>query len=333
MGVGAGFQGARCGSGTVDDPEACDDGNLVGGDGCSAACAIEPCWGCAGEPSVCTPLAAGSACSDDNPCTDDACDGAGACAHVNNMEPCGDGVCETGACSGGTCVLTFDPPGTPCDNDGNLCTLDFCSNGGGGGGVCIGGPPLDCSPCGTCDPALGCVPQPSPVCQAGLAGSSVELRTDADPARRKITWRWRGTGPSAADFGNPPLVSDYDVCVYLGPPGLATTTLTARAPAGGTCGGHGDSCWRATKSGYSYRDRDATPDGLTALKLSSRSPGSATISLKGKGQNLRLPPALQAGTDVTALVELRRTGGAGQCWSTEISPSTSTAARFKGKTK
>jgi cysteine-rich repeat protein len=46
--------GTRCGNGTLDPTEACDDGNLVAGDGCSAACAVESCWACAGGSS-CVP--------------------------------------------------------------------------------------------------------------------------------------------------------------------------------------------------------------------------------------------------------------------------------------
>jgi len=47
--------GTRCGTGSVDPNEACDDGNLIDGDGCSAACTVEPCWECSGQPSICVP--------------------------------------------------------------------------------------------------------------------------------------------------------------------------------------------------------------------------------------------------------------------------------------
>src|SRR5690606_31053470 len=33
---------ARCGDGVLDTGEACDDANLLNGDGCSSTCAIEP---------------------------------------------------------------------------------------------------------------------------------------------------------------------------------------------------------------------------------------------------------------------------------------------------
>ena len=35
-----------CGDGIITDPEACDDGNSIGGDGCSSTCNIERGWAC-----------------------------------------------------------------------------------------------------------------------------------------------------------------------------------------------------------------------------------------------------------------------------------------------
>ena len=44
---------ATCGDGTVDPAEGCDDANREGGDGCSAACVVEPGYACSGNPSAC----------------------------------------------------------------------------------------------------------------------------------------------------------------------------------------------------------------------------------------------------------------------------------------
>lgn len=43
----------RCGTGTLEIGEQCDDGNTTSGDGCSSSCQIEPCYACGSEPSVC----------------------------------------------------------------------------------------------------------------------------------------------------------------------------------------------------------------------------------------------------------------------------------------
>lgn len=44
---------SECGNGSVDGDERCDDGNLIAGDGCDLRCLIEPGFTCAGEPSEC----------------------------------------------------------------------------------------------------------------------------------------------------------------------------------------------------------------------------------------------------------------------------------------
>jgi cysteine-rich repeat protein len=61
--------GSRCGNGVLDADEECDDGNLGSGDRCSAACQVEPCSSCSGEPSSCTPLPNGTPCDDGDACT------------------------------------------------------------------------------------------------------------------------------------------------------------------------------------------------------------------------------------------------------------------------
>jgi cysteine-rich repeat protein len=128
-----------CGNGAVDGVEQCDDGNTLPGDCCSATCQFE---------------ANGSACADDgNPCTNDTCNGAGACVHPNNTAPCNDGLFCNGAdvCGGGTCQHAGNPcaagpecantcneaadncfaaTGTACTDDGSVCTLDRCDGAG-----------------------------------------------------------------------------------------------------------------------------------------------------------------------------------------------------------
>jgi cysteine-rich repeat protein len=176
-----------CGDGIVEAPEQCDDHNLVNGDGCDANCTRTGCGNgivTAGEAcddgnrldgdccsSTCQFDRAGAACLDDaNPCTDDVCDGAGACTHPANAAPCSDGIACNGpdTCAGGTCSVhagnpcatrpecrrdclegsfgftcVTDPAGTACSGDGDSCTTDACD----GGGTCthVGAP--DGTPC------------------------------------------------------------------------------------------------------------------------------------------------------------------------------------------
>ena len=142
----------------------CDDGLYCNGaDTCSGgACSVHagnPCPGtecntCQEDTDSCFDLA-GTVCADDgNVCTDDTCDGAGACAHPANTASCDDGLYCNGAdtCSGGSCLHAgnpcpetecnfcqeatdscFDPAGTVCADDGNECTDDTCDGAGGCG--------------------------------------------------------------------------------------------------------------------------------------------------------------------------------------------------------
>lgn len=135
--IGWGPCGA-CGDGVVDPNEGCDDGGIADGDGCDALCRVEPCHGCAGEPSVCAPLANDTPCDDGSACTaTDACQ-SGVCAGTDPvtcsaLDQCHDvGVCDplTGLCSN-----PAKDEGDSCD-DGESCTgPDACH-----AGVCSGPP-------------------------------------------------------------------------------------------------------------------------------------------------------------------------------------------------
>jgi len=59
-----------CGDGVVNAAETCDDGNTTAGDGCSAACAIEPGWTCSGQPSACTEICGDTLVVGDEQCDD-----------------------------------------------------------------------------------------------------------------------------------------------------------------------------------------------------------------------------------------------------------------------
>ena len=48
------FDASPCGNGALDPGEACDDGGAAAGDGCDAACQIEPAWRCPTPGSPCT---------------------------------------------------------------------------------------------------------------------------------------------------------------------------------------------------------------------------------------------------------------------------------------
>jgi cysteine-rich repeat protein len=142
---------SQCGDGVVQSSETCDDGNTVGGDGCSADCQDEGCIAeTTGYPAV--PL-----CDDAKVCTTDACVD-GACTHT---VACDDGIdCTFDACNGvGSCVHT--PTNSLCD-DGNACTTDACSAADGCTWTFLSS---------ACDDGLECTS--NDICSFGLCAGTV----------------------------------------------------------------------------------------------------------------------------------------------------------------
>jgi cysteine-rich repeat protein len=115
--------GEICGNGKVDKAagEFCDDGNRVSGDGCSADCAPEMC----GDSFVDRSL--GEVCDDGNGMSFDGCR-----ADCRSNEACGNGVMDMHL--GEECEFVGPPPPYPnpvpntaaCNND---CTLPACGDG------------------------------------------------------------------------------------------------------------------------------------------------------------------------------------------------------------
>jgi cysteine-rich repeat protein len=249
-----------CGDGAREGTEECDDGNTVNGDCCSATCTAE---------------SAGSPCgADGNLCTDDVCDGAGACG-VDNSVLCDDGdACTTGdVCSGGSC----GGGAVNCD-DGDLCTQDSCSV------------------------MTGCVhlAQPRTGCHSPGRSVLVLKQNASNDAGDKLVWKWlKGTTP-AGEFGTPGMTTNHALCIYTGV-GQILLAPPLDLPAGAT--------WSPTATGYEYDD-PANADGMQKGKFKSSLVGRGKIILKGKGANLP-DPMLPPSTPVT--VQLVN-DAPGACW-------------------
>ncbi len=141
-----------CGNLMQDMGEECDDGNTMGGDGCSAACRVEADYVCP-QVGPCTPdmcgnghLASFEACDDNNTNSGDGCSG-----DCKTIEPgwecrvpgkkcvplCGDGVLtgteqcdDMNAMSGDGCSSTcLVEAGWSCTGTPSKCTKSQCGNG------------------------------------------------------------------------------------------------------------------------------------------------------------------------------------------------------------
>src|SRR4029453_8695057 len=115
----------------------------------------------------------------------------------------------------------------------------------------------------------------------------------------------------------------YELCVYSP---TSSLLFSGRFPAGGTCAGV--ACWKTIPlKGYSYKDKDRSPNGMEKLQLKAGIAGAAKIAAKGKGTALVMPTLGSLPLPITA--QLR---GAGDCWEATYSTSiTNTTAQFKAK--
>jgi cysteine-rich repeat protein len=232
-------------------------------------------------------------------------------------EQCDDGNTSPGDCCGATCLPETD--GSACD-DGDACTITSCQSG-----ACEVDGAVTCPACESCDSLDGCVPSPqtAPACvQPGVRTKSVLILGDrADDSRDLVAWKWRrGPDTSAAELGDPLGADDYELCVFDESGPSPTILFRATAPAGGTC--DGKPCWKGLgkppgDSGYKYKDREASPDGLIKLIALPGPDGKATIAAKGKGAKLVMPgenehPVLPVPEPVAVRAQLR--AGNGTCW-------------------
>ncbi len=254
----------------------------------------------------------GEGCDDGNLVDGDGCDSnctPTGCGNgiVTAGEDCDDGNLAAGDCCGSTCQV--EPDGSAC-NDGDACsTLDSCASG-----ICAGSE----------TPRVGC---------RGALASALQMVNGAIPAKSKLLWKWKkGAATTLGELGNPiGGATGYHLCLYdlSGP--FSTLAVRAAIPAGGLC--HGKPCWSAAgSSGLGYRDRDASPDGITSVALKAGATGKTMITLKGKGAFLPALP-LPLAQDPTVTVQL--SNDAGVCWESVFNaPATrNDAAQFKDVVK
>jgi hypothetical protein len=160
--------------------------------------------------------------------------------------------------------------------------------------------------------AFACAPAPVAGCRQPLTtrGAKVTLRKSSAAAGDKVAWRW-GHGPAvvAADLGDPTSSTTYALCVYDDNAHAPTLVVSRRIPAGGSC--DGKLCWRATSSGFMYRNARGGGTGIKKVTLKTASAGKAKIIVTGGGAALAIP-ALPLLVDPT--VRLQLTNSEGRCW-------------------
>lgn len=226
-------------------PRDCDDGigctedrcevaagGCVYSDACEDGDTCDPALGCTGGE-----CARDEDCSDGDACTDDRCVGrvcqrpVRACPPTGN--PCQGSVCDSDS---GDCVAVDVPNGTPCPDDGNLCTTgEACMDG-----FCLPRGNVPCGdspgPCTTavCDPTTGtCAARPV------AAGAPCD---DGDPCTTGTVCDGGGgcgNGAGCLDDGNP-CTDEHCTgtgCISEDSPDGNPCPSSTGAAAGACCGG------------------------------------------------------------------------------------------------
>ena len=270
--------GVVCGDGVVTPGfEECDDGaansDTTPG-ACRTNCLLPSCGDAVTD--------GGESCDDGNATS---CDGCSATCVAEPGFVCGDGVIEPSC-------------GEVCD-DGNTAAGDGC------GFDCTAEPCLACSG----SPSV-CTPlPPRDDCRSPIASGKSKLIIKNHPigsSGDKLTWKLtKGAQTAVADLGDPLTTTGYTLCIYDG----ASLVIGARIPAGGSCNDR--PCWKAASSGYKYKDKDLTPDGIQSLVVKAGSEGKTKIGLKGKGGRLGLPP-MPLAQSPALIAQLANDAGA--CW-------------------
>lgn len=163
--------------------------------------------------------------------------------------------------------------------------------------------------------ALECPPLPVAGCKVAVpARGELSFAVAAGvPAKSAAGWAWKGEETTPAELGSPLTTTSYLFCVY---DGGDEVVLRLRATAGGSCAGK--DCWKASASGFRYRDKAGSLGGLTDLQLKAGADGKASIKMKARGAALEAPtlPLVQDPAPVRAILQNEESG---DCWEASYS--------------
>ena len=193
------------------------------------------------------------------------------------VDPCAGGAECNQTCTdtGADTFSCFDPTTVACTDDGNPCTDDFCDGAGGcvndsSACVCVATPEPD----GSCNLATA----------LGAGKSSIRMKNKSLDTKDQLKWKWnKGVSTIVSDFKSPDSSSNtYRVCLY----DITGLLREMDLPPGGlvpTC--DGKDCWKVTGSGFKYKNKTGSPDGITGAKFkASTTPGKSQVQVKTKGK-------------------------------------------------
>ncbi len=173
-------------------------------------------------------------------------------------------------------------------------------------------------------PVCGMVPLGGCRTPAVAQKAILQLKDKTPSSKDQLQWKWsKGAVTAKAEFGDPTATTHYQLCIY----DSTDLILSAPIPAGGMCGTK--PCWKAKPKGFDYKNKAATPKGVTQVKLQEGlTAGKAQIQVKGKGDLLD-DPVIPISQPVTVQIF----NGNGVCWEATYSAPAqkNVAGQFKDK--
>jgi CSLREA domain-containing protein len=176
-----------------------------------------------------------------------------------------------------------------------------------------------------------CLPRLTPY--TGCAGhqqlpgkGKFDFKNNVDDTKDALRWAF-ALGGLVADSAFGAGADDYLLCIYdqNGP------VLEAVIPGGGICGSK--PCWTDTSKGLKYKNKAATPNGVTQIKLTAGRPGAgAKIDLKGRGADLTFLPLPWSGKVSVRIQDESVPTPELSCWeSTYSAPTKNDTTRFTAR--
>lgn len=162
--------------------------------------------------------------------------------------------------------------------------------------------------------------------------SLLEINDATSDVRDSLLFRWTGGENTAPrEFGDPFTATGSSICLWAGTEEATMEKVyESTVPPGGVCNGR--ACWRAIREGYRFRDPGRSHRGITDVVLKAGQDGTARLSVKGKGNDLDLPPLPLVPEGGVARVQIRNDD---VCWEANFSSSISTndSTRFVARSE
>jgi hypothetical protein len=166
---------------------------------------------------------------------------------------------------------------------------------------------------------VACAPAPTAPCTA--SGQSKLSVNEKSAGKEKLKAQIQKLVPAlaATDFGDPVIgTTNYALCIYDGSNALKGELSIVKG--GENCGT--DPCWEGVKTtGYKYKDKDLTADGVQKIQLSGGDAGKGKVSVSAKNTSSanNMPVGIAAALNGATHATVQLLDSSGHCYGATLS--------------